>query len=67
MVRAGSSIDIYFLRYEEGDYVDVPFRASSVDNAIITGTRKALKSKLKSYVILDDKFQELFHAGLGNY
>lgn len=67
MVRAGSSIKIYALRYVEGSVVDVLFRASGIDNAIITGTRKALNLKLKSYVILDDGYHEIFHGGLANY
>lgn len=67
MVRAGSTIEIYVLRYNEGKDVDVFFRASSIDNAIITGTRKALNLKLKSYVILDVKGHEVIRASLAKY
>lgn len=67
MVRPGSTIDIYVLRYEEGSFVDVLFRASSFDNALLTGTRRALKLKLKSYVILDSGYHEIFRGCLANY
>lgn len=67
MVRAGSSIEIYVLRYNEGSSVDVLFRASSVDNAVLTGTRKALKLKLKAFEILDKNYHEIYRGGLANY
>lgn len=67
MVRAGSTIEIYVLRYTEGENVDVFFRASSVDNAIVTGVRKALKIHLKNFVILDSNYGELFYCARSGY
>lgn len=67
MVRPGSVIDIYVLRYDEDGSKDFLYRASSVDNAIVTGVRKALKSHLKSYKILDRNYREIFCCGMCNF
>lgn len=67
MVRVGSTIDIYVLRYYDESSADLLFRASSIDNAIITGTRKALNLKYKGFKILDKNYCEIFHGGLANY